>query len=60
MAQKLNLNEWLKENEQNFVPPVCNKLMFRNQLKIMFVGGSNERLDFHIEEGEVKFIFINY
>ncbi len=26
--QKINVNKWIKENEAQFEPPVCNKLMY--------------------------------
>lgn len=43
---------WLKENEKFFLPPVCNKLMHqKGQLKVFYVGGPNQREDFHLEEG---------
>ncbi|XP_053167466.1 3-hydroxyanthranilate 3,4-dioxygenase isoform X2 [Hemicordylus capensis] len=51
----VNVNKWVKENRAAFLPPVCNKLMHRHQLNIMFVGGPNERKDYHIEEGEELF-----
>jgi len=51
----INVNNWLKENENNFLPPVCNKLMHNSQLIIMFVGGPNIREDYHIQEGEELF-----
>lgn len=51
----INVNNWLKENENNFLPPVCNKLMHNSQLIIMFVGGPNTREDYHIQEGEELF-----
>ncbi|CAD6191620.1 unnamed protein product [Caenorhabditis auriculariae] len=46
---------WVKENQNDFVPPVCNKCMFSDQLKVFFVGGPNQRKDFHLEEGEEFF-----
>jgi len=52
---KINVNQWIKENEAQFLPPVCNKLMHNNQLTIMFVGGPNVRKDYHFEEGEELF-----
>ncbi|CAF0963340.1 unnamed protein product [Rotaria sordida] len=52
---KINVDQWLKENEQQFQPPVCNKLLHNNQLTIMFVGGPNIRKDYHLEEGEEVF-----
>lgn len=38
-----------------FSPPVCNKLMHKRQLTVMFVGGPNRREDFHLEEGSEFF-----
>ena len=52
---KENVNDWLKENESSFAPPVCNKLMHKKQLTVMYVGGPNQREDFHIEEGSEFF-----
>ncbi|XP_072122962.1 3-hydroxyanthranilate 3,4-dioxygenase-like [Mobula birostris] len=50
-----NVDRWIEEDKPNFNPPVCNKLMHFGQLKVMFVGGPNERKDYHIEEGEELF-----
>ncbi|XP_078085826.1 3-hydroxyanthranilate 3,4-dioxygenase [Mustelus asterias] len=50
-----NVDKWIEENKKCFNPPVCNKLMHSGQLKVMFVGGPNERKDYHIEEGEELF-----
>ena len=52
---KQNVEEWIKENESSFSPPVCNKLMHKKQLTVMYVGGPNSREDFHIEEGSEFF-----
>ena len=46
------VNEWIEENKKFFLPPVCNKLMYGGQLKVMFIGGPNIRKDYHMEEGE--------
>uniref|UniRef100_A0A665TZT4 3-hydroxyanthranilate 3,4-dioxygenase n=1 Tax=Echeneis naucrates TaxID=173247 RepID=A0A665TZT4_ECHNA len=51
----VNVEDWIAENQNAFVPPVCNKLMHFHQLNIMFVGGPNTRNDYHIEEGEEFF-----
>ncbi|XP_029306160.1 3-hydroxyanthranilate 3,4-dioxygenase [Cottoperca gobio] len=51
----VNVENWIAENENAFLPPVCNKLMHFSQLVIMFVGGPNTRKDYHIEEGEELF-----
>ena len=50
-----HLETWIRENEASFAPPVMNKLMHRDQLSIMFVGGPNRREDFHLEEGSEFF-----
>jgi len=47
--------EWIQENEKFFLPPVCNKMMHNDQLKVFYVGGPNQRKDFHLEEGEELF-----
>ena len=31
-----NVGAWLKENEEFFQPPVCNKMMHNYQLKVAF------------------------
>lgn len=51
----VNVDHWIKENQNAFLPPVCNKLMHFSQLNVMFVGGPNTRKDYHIEEGEELF-----
>ncbi|TKS85229.1 3-hydroxyanthranilate 3,4-dioxygenase [Collichthys lucidus] len=51
----LNVEKWIAENQNAFLPPVCNKLMHFSQLNVMFVGGPNVRKDYHIEEGEELF-----
>ncbi|NWV80633.1 3HAO dioxygenase, partial [Dasyornis broadbenti] len=55
MELLVNVRKWIEENKTSFLPPVCNKLMHRYQLNVMFVGGPNERKDYHIEEGEELF-----
>ncbi|KAM6997571.1 3-hydroxyanthranilate 3,4-dioxygenase [Tautogolabrus adspersus] len=51
----VNVETWISENRNAFLPPVCNKLMHFFQLNIMYVGGPNTRKDYHIEEGEELF-----
>ena len=51
-AQVNNVSQWIEENKKFFLPPVCNKLMYWGQLKVMFIGGPNVRKDYHMEEGE--------
>jgi len=50
-----HIDDWFEQNKEQFAPPVCNKLMYRGQLSIMFVGGPNTRKDFHLEEGSEFF-----
>src|SRR3989338_3721221 len=50
-----NLDEWYHENEARFQHPVCNNLMFKDQLKVMYVTGPNTRKDYHLEMGEELF-----
>lgn len=50
---------WIQENKQFFLPPVCNKMMHGDeQMKVFFVGGPNQRKDFHLEEGEEFFYMV--
>ena len=51
----IHMATWIRENQASFAPPVMNKLMHRDQLSVMFVGGPNRREDFHIEEGSEFF-----
>eukprot|EP01083_Nonionella_stella_P166643 557749_1 len=55
MSQVYNIPQWVKDNEHLFSPPICNKLMYNEQLNIMFVGGPNTRKDYHIDCGEEFF-----
>lgn len=36
-----NIDAWRKENAALFGPPICNKIMHKDELMIMFVGGIN-------------------
>lgn len=51
----VKLADWYTENEALFSPPICNKLMHKDQLTVMFVGGPNTRTDFHLDEGSEFF-----
>ncbi|TRY72405.1 hypothetical protein TCAL_00299 [Tigriopus californicus] len=50
-----NVGQWVEENEKYFLPPICNKMMHNAQLKVFYVGGPNQRKDYHLEEGEELF-----
>ncbi|XP_054421798.1 3-hydroxyanthranilate 3,4-dioxygenase isoform X2 [Pteronotus mesoamericanus] len=56
MERPVRVRTWVAENRASFLPPVCNKLLHQEQLKVMFIGGPNIRKDYHIEEGEEIFL----
>ncbi|KAL4238576.1 hypothetical protein ACF0H5_003283 [Mactra antiquata] len=54
-----NTDKWIEDNKQFFLPPVCNKMMHQDgQMKSFYVGGPNQRKDYHIEEGEELFYMV--
>ncbi|CAH1790658.1 unnamed protein product [Owenia fusiformis] len=54
-----NVDKWIDENKKFFLPPVCNKMMHQvGQMKAFFVGGPNQRKDYHIEAGEELFYML--
>ena len=50
-----NVMGWYEEHKAQFAPPICNKMMHKKQMSVMFVGGPNTRKDFHIEAGSEFF-----
>ncbi|XP_042225206.1 3-hydroxyanthranilate 3,4-dioxygenase-like isoform X2 [Homarus americanus] len=51
--------DWIEQNKKSFLPPVCNHMMHGDgQLKVFYVGGPNQRKDFHIEVGEEFFYML--
>lgn len=59
MLAKHNVFQWCEENRDSFEAPVCNKLMYKHQLCIMFVRGPNIRTDFHLDEGSEFFYMLH-
>lgn len=55
ISNAVNLQKQLVELAPLLKPPVANKLLFSGGLKVMAVGGPNERDDYHIEVGEELF-----
>lgn len=48
----INFQKWIDEHKEFLKPPVCNKMVFReNGFIVMVVGGPNSRKDFHVNEG---------
>lgn len=57
MTSIVSLSTYIPKIINDLKPPVSNKLMFNGkQLKIMILGGPNQRDDFHVEDGEELFI----
>lgn len=58
MAARTNLAAWLEEYGPSLKPPVANKLLYgdHSALKVMVVGGPNQRSDFHLQAGEEYFV----
>lgn len=38
MYSSINILNWYNNNKQYFYPPICNKLLYKNQITVMFVG----------------------
>jgi 3-hydroxyanthranilate 3,4-dioxygenase len=55
MERPINSSEWIDANRESFSPPISNKLLYRNGLSVMFVGGPNSRTDFHLDESSEFF-----
>ncbi|CAD7961102.1 unnamed protein product [Amoebophrya sp. A120] len=55
LLEPVNVFDWYKKHEAEFAPPICNRLMHKNQMTVMFVGGPNKRRDFHLDRGSEFF-----
>ena len=56
MRVPINLNNWIKENQDLLKPPVCNKVVWEDSdFIIMVVGGPNSRKDYHLDVEEEFF-----
>ena len=58
MDSAVHLLEYIDLIRPQLQPPIGNKLMFSGDLKVMIVGGPNEREDYHIEFGEELFYML--
>lgn len=53
----INLFDWIETNSGDLKPPVCNKMIHNTgRLRIMMIGGPNQRQDFHLNRGEELFV----
>jgi 3-hydroxyanthranilate 3,4-dioxygenase len=54
-AKQLDFDAFVKDNAPTLTPPVANRLLFHEFLKVMIVGGPNQRKDYHMQAGEEFF-----
>lgn len=54
-SNKIDLAETIERRKDSLKPPVSNAMLYNDALKVMIVGGPNQRKDFHIEMGEELF-----
>ena len=48
----INFKQWIDDNRDLLKPPVCNKVIWKDEEFIcMVVGGPNQRTDYHYDEG---------
>jgi 3-hydroxyanthranilate 3,4-dioxygenase len=55
MSTKFHFLNRIEEIKPLLKPPVSNNMLFNDALKVMIVGGPNQRKDFHIQRGEELF-----
>ena len=55
LQMPFNLEEWIKENQKMLKPPVGNKVLYKDSEFIVMIVASNQRTDYHINQGEEFF-----
>ena len=51
-AAPFNFKKWIDDHREFLKPPVCNKMVFKEDgFIVMVVGGPNSRTDYHYDEG---------
>lgn len=52
----VNLVDYAEKHQADLTPPVCNRMIFnQGKLRIMIIGGPNQRKDYHLNLGEEIF-----
>jgi len=51
----VNIVRYISSIANTLKPPVSNRLLYDEDIKVMIVGGPNSRMDFHVEMGEELF-----
>ena len=55
-AVTLRFPQYIEEHKHLLAPPVCNKMIHNDgKLRVMIVGGPNQRKDYHVNQGEEFF-----
>jgi len=56
---KLHFHDYIEQHKALLVPPVCNKMIHNDgKLRVMIVGGPNQRKDYHMNLGEELFYMV--
>jgi 3-hydroxyanthranilate 3,4-dioxygenase len=56
ITKPFNFKKWIEENRKFLVPPINNKIVYKDaEFIIMVVGGPNSRKDYHYNESEEFF-----
>lgn len=50
--------QWINDVAPDLKPPVSNRMLYDASLKLMVVGGPNQRRDYHLQWGEELFIML--
>jgi hypothetical protein len=58
LSSSIDFDAWLDRIRPLLKPPVANKMLYGSDssLKVMVVGGPNQRSDYHLQEGEELFL----